>query len=260
MAGKRDRIIKFKEFLETSGIVVNIGKTKARGNKGFFLTGNDSYRIDIAKNQDDDEVCSVMVHEYAHYLHYKYDKTLLSYDFLFPGFNDDMLEELLKVSVLSVPKNYAQCVFNQKEELLSDIKLLTKRLKDVYPDFISSKPYFPIENSIGFPLKFLLKHDRIKFFNKVYSIDNTGLSSETQINYIRLKSKQRMLKRVNSRINRLNNYYNKPTELISRFMELFFTDRDKAVKIAPKCVSAITDCINKGNVKELSDLNSILTM
>ena len=42
-----------------------------------------------------------------------------------------------------------------------------------------------------------------------------------------------MLKRVSSRINRLNNYYKRPTELFARFVEALFVDTNKVTQIAP---------------------------
>ena len=111
MVSERNRIIALKEHLENSGIEVNIGKTKARGHKGFFLTNKKFFRIDIAKDLSSDSIYSTMLHEYAHFVHYKYDSTLSSYDFLFPNITDDMLSELINVSVQFVSKEYAQNIF-----------------------------------------------------------------------------------------------------------------------------------------------------
>ena len=40
MVSERNRIIRLKEYFESLGIEVNIGKNKARGNKGFFRGTN----------------------------------------------------------------------------------------------------------------------------------------------------------------------------------------------------------------------------
>ena len=97
MDDKRNIIIALKNYIESLGVVVNIGKTKARGNKGFFLNrGVGSYRIDISKNIDDDATLSTLLHEYAHYIHYKYDSSLKSLDFIFDDFSGDIKEELIK--------------------------------------------------------------------------------------------------------------------------------------------------------------------
>ena len=186
MVSKRDRVVILKEYLESNGIRVNIGKTKARGNKGFFLTKDDSYRIDIAKNLDDDSVFSTLLHEYAHYIHYKYDKTLKSYDFLFPDINDEILDELINVSVQFVSKDYAENIFKQKKEVVSEINSLSEKLKFVSSDFSLSKPCKSIESSLGVPACFLLKYDKIRFMNRIYDIDNIDLTG-VQSCYLHLK-------------------------------------------------------------------------
>ena len=52
MASERNRILDVLNYVESCGIEVNIGKNKARGNKGFFentshiqrrVGGNDTY-------------------------------------------------------------------------------------------------------------------------------------------------------------------------------------------------------------------------
>ena len=257
MAHKRNRIIELKNYLESFGIKINIGKTKARGNKGIFLAQNDTGRIDIAKNQDEESIFSVMIHEFAHYIHYKYDKSLNSYAFLFPDFNEEMLDELLKVSVECVPKEYAASIFDRKAELLKEISLLSDKIKEVYPDFVISKPYLPILKDMHFTEKYFLKYDRVKIFNKLYTIDDLDVS-DIHINYLRLKSKQRQLKRLNSTINKINKYYNKPTELLSRFVELYFTDNEKVQKLAPICYEKMAECLQSGKIPEISGLNNFV--
>ena len=257
MASKRNRILELKEYFETHGITVNVGKTRARGNKGFFVTKNDCFRIDIAKNQDEDAVYSTMLHEYAHFVHYMYDKSLNSFEFLFPNISEDMHEELINVSVHYISKEYAQNVFTHKQEVASKIDILAKKLKDTFPDFRLSCSYKPIEQTLNIPARFLLKYDRVKFMNNVYDIKNVELT-DVQANYLNLKSCQRMLKRINSRISNINKYYNKPTELISRFVELFFTNIRMAEKLAPECTQQMKYCINSGSINEFSELNNIV--
>ena len=50
MDSKRNRTLELISYIESQGVVVNIAKNKARGNKGFFLSKCGDYRIDIAKN------------------------------------------------------------------------------------------------------------------------------------------------------------------------------------------------------------------
>ena len=72
MASERNRILNCVNFLEKQGIRVNIGKNKARGNKGFFKVGRDLYRIDVAKGLDDEVIISTLCHEFSHFIHYNH--------------------------------------------------------------------------------------------------------------------------------------------------------------------------------------------
>ena len=66
------------------------------------------------------------------------------------------------------------------------------------------------------------------------------------------------LRRINSRIQKINSYYNKPTELISRFIEMYYTDYDKARSIAPKCTSKLDETINNNKIPELKEIKNII--
>lgn len=236
MACERNRIIELKEYLNSLGIDLNIGKNKARGHKGFFMSKLDNFRIDISKNLDSNDTLSVMLHEFAHFVHFQHDKTLKNLDFVFGELSDEVMEELINITVKYVPKEFAKKLYGLKEELNDDIKSYSKIIKSKYPDFKLSEKCKNIEKNFSNPLKYLLKYDRVKYFNQIYSIDNAQSQfnlSEIEAGYLNLKSKQRCLKRINSRISRLNNYYNNPSELFARFIELYYTDKQTAEKIAP---------------------------
>ena len=142
MVSERNRILRLKEYFESLGIEVNIGKNKARGNKGFFRgTNNGAYRIDISKNIGEEETLSVLLHEFAHFVHFKYDKTLSSLDFAFDNITDMMNEELVNVTVKKIPKTEAKVLFDKKDKLTSEIKEMTKQIKQISPDFKLSSPY-----------------------------------------------------------------------------------------------------------------------
>ena len=257
MVSERNRIIRLKEYFESLGIEVNIGKNKARGNKGFFRgTNNGAYRIDISKNINEEETLSVLLHEFAHFVHFKYDKTLSSLNFAFHNLTELMSEELVNVTVKKIPKNEAKALFDKKDKLSSEIKEMAKQIKQTYPDFKLSAPYKNFERHFSLPLKYLLKYDRIKFNNAIYSVENLGKDfyelSEEEILYVKIKSKQRMIGRINGRISKLNRYYNNPTELFARFVELFYSDRKAAEQIAPNVFKNLND------ISEFEYLSSIL--
>ena len=254
---ERNRILNLKTYLTSLGIQLNIGKTKARGNKGFFLHKSDDFRIDISKCVNDANVLSVLLHEFAHYVHYSYDKTLSSLDFIFSNFEDELKEELVSVTVHSIPKEFASKLYTLKQNLESEIRSLSIDIKKDYPSFKLSDNCNTIEKQLPLCFKYLLKYDKVKFFNKVYSVDEIDNSTEldkVHLSYIKLKAKQRHLKRVNSKINRLNKYYNNPSELFARFIELYYTKNDMALKLAPKASSILRN----SNIPLLNNLTDCL--
>lgn len=259
MVSERNRILRLKEYFESLGIEINIGKNKARGNKGFFRgTKNGNYRIDISKNIDEKEILYVLLHEFAHFVHFKYDKTLSSLDFAFNNMTDTMNEELVNVTVKKIPKTEAKALFDKKDKLTSEIKEMTKQIKQTYPDFKLSSPYKKFERHFSLPVKYLLKYDRINFNNTIYSVENLSkdfyeLSHEENL-YVKIKSKQRMIGRINGRISKLNRYYNNPTELFARFVELFYFDKNSAERIAPNACKYFKE----ETIKEFKSLNHIL--
>lgn len=254
MVNQRNRIEEITKYIENKGISVNIGKNKARGNKGIFVSSQK--RIDVAKGMDENSILSTLIHEFAHFIHYKHDKTLTSLNFIFPEITDDMQEELINVSVQAIPKATATELFQKKDTVNNEIKELAGKIKKLYPAFSLTKPCKEIEKTLTLPEKYLLKYDKVKYFDNVFSIDKLNLHDikNSAADYLLLKSRQRLLRRINSRISRLNSYYNKPTELIARFIEMYITDNKSAQKIAPNCCKAL----EKQNFKEINDLKQIL--
>lgn len=255
MACQRNRILELVDYIESIGIQVNIGKNKARGNKGLFKAYNTNFRIDIAKGQTEETVLKTLVHEFAHYIHYSYDKTLSSLNFIFK--NEDLTEELINLTVASIPKESVAPIFQTKNDIQDQIKNITKELKSSYPDLKISEPFNSIEKNIRKTnLKYLLKYDKVKliegFSTKLYSIDNIDSSEEIK-SYLKLKSLQRYLKRINSRINRLNKYYNSPTELFARALEIYLTNKEECTRKAPN----LTKYLDNTTISEVKDLKKI---
>ena len=246
MACERDRIIKLREYLSSLGISVNVGKNKARGHKGVFMQRADISRIDIADSVENEKIPSVILHEFAHYIHYKHDKSLLSLDFIFGDFNEDLKEELIKITVDEVPKEFASSLYSKKENLKNELKLLINEIRNFYPDFKLSEKNKKIEQGIKFPFNYLLKYDRVKFSDKLYSVANAkdyGIE-EASLLYLQIKSKQRAIRRINSRISRLNKYYNSPSELFARFLDAYYTKTDYANRTAPMASLCVRNSTN----------------
>lgn len=262
MASQRDRITKLTEYLATQGITVNIGKTKARGNNGVFIFKKDNFRIDISQNTPDEKVLSVIVHEYAHFIHYKYDNKLSSLDFVFGKLSEIEENELLEVTVQSIPKDFAQKLCSEKSILQKQIKELIGKIQLQFPDFKVSKPNALLMKNLNICAKYLLKYDSVKYFGKIYNIANIKQDfpelTEEQLAYFQLKSKRRALNRLNRRISNLNKYYNKPSELFARFLEVYYSNRSLSMQLAPNLVKKMDENIKKNNITELEMLSNII--
>ena len=265
MVSERNRILELVEYFQSLGIEVNM-KTKARGNKGFFKTNGKGYRIDVAKSLEEDSALSVLIHEFAHYFHYLNDKTLRDLTFIIDD-NDILLEELLALTVEDIPKDFALSLFSQKEILNQEIKTFSSKIKKLYPDFKLSQPCKPIEKDIKTQgLSCLLKYDRVKmlkgFSYKLYSVDDTDFLktkiTESHIDYLKLKSKQRLLRRINSKISKLNKYYNSETELFARSIEKYFLEHSSFSKIAPNLKEVYDTTIKTERFPILNKINKIV--
>ena len=262
MACTRDRII---NFLKSLGIDVNVGKNKARGNKGFFCAGRDCHRIDVAKGLSEAAELKVLVHEFAHYIHYGYDKTLKDLSFIFPDLSPEIMEELISVTVECVDKNEIEPFFIKKAELAKDIKRYYNCIASIKGDFSINKPLADVEKFIkDSKYRHLLKYDKVRvtdgFGSKIYSIDEIdsyGLDNCVK-NYILLKSRQRMVKRINSKISRLNRYYNNPSELFSRAIEKYILNPDELKNRHNLLYNEIDKTVKSGKIQTLTNFVKVL--
>lgn len=247
MVSERNRILDLVQYLESLGIEVNIGKNKARGNKGFFKFDGSKYRIDIAKGQNEDAILKTLAHEFAHFVHYRYDKTLKSLDFIFDD-SEYITKELLDITVEMIPKVSVEPLFTKEEKLKTEISDLEKELDSLNLDILENKIKFS-------PLKYLLKYDRVKVFEgfsfKMYKVEDLRPDNDTE-KFIILRSKQRHLKRINSKISRLNKYYNSPSELFARSFEMYVTSKNRLKEIAPKTFEIFEENCKKHKIIELS--------
>lgn len=255
MVSERDRIINLVNYLESCGIVVNIGKNKARGNRGFFKAVGKDFRIDISKNQPTKNVISTLAHEFAHFLHYNYDKTLKSLNFIFEN-EEDLLAELLSITVDLIPKENIKPLFDKQTLLKKEISEISELLIRDYPDLKVSRDYDKLENKIKkTPLRYLLKYDRVKvcelFGVKYYSVEELSTNSDVEI-YLKLKSKRRALRKIDAKISRLNRYYNAPTELFARAFEMFIGDKARLESIAPLVAKAFEEALESRKIKMLN--------
>lgn len=252
------------EFIENLGLKVNT-KTKARGHQGFFLKN----RIDISSSLSNKRKIEVLIHEFTHYIHAKLDplalKNQADLSVLFPKSDIKKIENELYQVTRFLEKNKAISKLDeQREETLKNIKYYDSLIKKEYPDFKRSYPCKSFEKEIKkTDAKYLLKYDRVQvkamFLGKTsyYAVKNIDEDfpylKSVYKNYIILKSHQRMLKRISGRINRLNKYYKKPTELFARFVEALFIDTAAVSDIAPHAYLVFCRELSENKYLELAD-------
>ena len=62
-----------------------------------------------------------------------------------------------------------------------------------------------------------------------------------------------MLKRISSRINRLNKYYKRPSELFARFVEGLYIDKNFTEALAPTASNRFFELLDEGHYFELKE-------
>lgn len=221
-------------------------KTKARGHQGFYLKN----RIDISKNLPQDRVIPTLIHEFAHYVHSLIEpfmeKTGGSLSVIFNDKQTSKYENELITVTHFVDKNSKFEKLNTHKTIIKNRILECENIiKLKYPQFMRSKDFKEFDKYIKkTDARFLLKYDRVKllkgFLFKKYvllSVDKLEEDfpemPEELIAYIRLKSLQRRQGRISSKINRLNKYYLRPTELFARFVEGLYIDIEQVKTLAP---------------------------
>lgn len=257
------------EFLRSLNIEVKTN-TKARGNNGLYQKN----RIDIARGLKEEQAIEVLVHEFAHHIHYKIDKDFNkkggSIKNLF-NTNDvtEIISELINVTNL-IDKNSRLNIFlNAKEEVSNQIKGMQSVIRRDYPNFLRSKKFPEFEKYIkGSDAKYLVKYDAIRimqgfFFKKErvltvknLEVDFPDMPKAFQL-YIRLCSMQRKQSKIARRINKLNKYYDKPTELFARFVQGYFLNPETISTVAPVTTKRFRELLESDYYKELKDLFDI---
>lgn len=257
------------EFLRALNIEVKTN-TKARGNNGLYQKN----RIDVARGLTEEQAIDVLVHEFAHHIHYKIDKDFLknggSLENIFNTSNIVEIKEELKNVTNLIDKNSRLNIFlKAKEEASNQIKGMQSAIKRDYPNFLRSKKFPEFEKYIkGSEAKYLVKYDAIRlmqgfFFKKerILTVKNIetdfpDMPKAFQL-YIRLCSMQRKQAKITRRIGKLNKYYEKPTELFARYVQGYFSTPETISTIAPNTTKRFNELLSSGYYKELKDLFEI---
>ena len=257
------------EFLKSLDIEVKTN-TKARGNNGLYQKN----RIDVSRGLKEEKAIEVLVHEFAHHIHYKIDKDFVktggSLETLFNTTDIETIKsELINVTNLMDKNSRLKIFVDAKEEASKTIKSMQSAIKRDYPEFQRSKKFSEFEKYIkGSEAKYLVKYDAIRimqgfFFKKEriltvknLEIDFPDMPKAFQI-YIKLCSMQRKQSKLSRRINKLNKYYEKPTELFARFVQGYFTNPETVSTVAPTTTKRFNELVEKGHYKEMKDLFEI---
>lgn len=267
---------KLIKYFKSLGIEVYTN-TKARGHQGFFLNN----RIDVSKNTKEERIIPTLLHEFAHFIHNKIEPQMLktggSLEVLFnldKSGNVYVFQKELLILTNHVDENsLAHKLKIHKEQVKKKIKLFEEQIKQDYPKFMRSKKFKEFDKYIKkSKAKYLLKYDRVKFVSpnifkflrqvEVFSIDNLERDfpemPKAYCSYIRLKSAQKKQARISARINRLNKYYSKSTELFARLVEGIYIDEARARALAPHATSRFFELLEGGYYFELKNVFEIL--
>ena len=253
------------KYLKSLGIEVHTS-TKARGHQGFFCNN----RIDISKNTPEHRVIPTLLHEFAHYVHSKIEpdmvKTGGTFQKLFLSDNPLIESELFKVTNFVDENSLCVRLIEHRERVKLQIKKYDENIKKDYPKFQRSKKFKEFDKFIKKSnAKYLLKYDRVKvtcgflgLSTKLYTINTIEECfpdmPQAFVSYIRLKSALRKQSRISARINRLNKYYKRPTELFARFVEGLYLVREWIEAIAPYTCAKFFDLLNQGYYADLEDV------
>ncbi len=259
---KKKEIIK---YLADLGITVKTS-TKARGHQGFFLKN----RIDISKNIKEDRIIPTLLHEFAHYVHYQLEPDMTisggTLSAIFGEDNSTIKKELLKVTNFVDENSLCVRLYEHKDRIKSKILEYEDIIKKDYPKFMRSKPFKEFDKYINkSDARFLLKYDRVRlirgFFKKssklltINSVEKdfpdmpAGFAA-----YLKLHSAQKKQSRTSARINKLQKYYNKPTELFARFIEGLYLDREWVSAIAPYTTKLFYERLKSGQYPKLEPI------
>ena len=263
-----------KEFLEMikflSGLGISVKtNTLARGHQGFFMNG----RIDISSVLDLERKKQVLVHEFAHFVHTLVEPGVMrthgTLQRLFKTENTGVIEQELFDITYSTGKIPAlEKISALKKTVSSNIKGLDLKIKEKYPDFKRSAAFSPIEKLIKkTDAKYLLKYDRVRIKKlpgipeKLYSVHdierNFPSFDSSTVNYIKLKSQQRYLRRLSARAAKLNRYFRRPSELFARFIESLYSNPAYTKLNAPCAYARYMELLNERHypyLKEFSEL------
>ena len=250
-------------YFKSLGLTVNT-VTKARGHRGFFLNN----RIDISKNIEENRVIPTLLHEFTHYIHSQIEPDINrkggTFSKIFNSNNPIYAHELSRVTQFVDEDSRLINLFTKKQELKEKIQKEDEIIKSYFPDFKRSGSFKSIEKIIKkTEMKYLLKYDKVKILNglfktKIISIEDVEKDfpayAQFVYSYLRLKSYQRKLNKISSRMCKYSKYYSRPTEMFARLVEGLYIDEEWVEALAPESVKRFYELLDNGYYGELKNV------
>ena len=146
-------------------------------------------------------------------------------------------KEALRVLV----HEFCHYIHYQNDRTLKSLDFLHKELDDVLMEEMISITVSSIKKESVKPLfemRAALKSD----------IKKIETSSMSFVQGFELYSKRKMLSRINSKISRINRYYNSTTELFARSMEEFILEKEKFNQKAPNLYILYSDFVKNSDI------------
>lgn len=256
-------------YLRSLNIEVHTN-TKARGNNGIYMKN----RIDVQRGLSEEKAVEVLIHEFAHHIHYGIDKDFNknggTLETLF-NINDasEIKKELTNLISLIDKNAKLEILTNAKNEVSEKIKGMQKVIKRDYPGFLRSKKFPEFEKYVkNSDARYLMKYDVVRIKKGFWVKKDIVLTAKNpEIHfpdmpvafqlYIKLCSLQRKQAKISRRINKMRKYYEKPTELFARFVTGYFLNEDYIRDKAPVTFERFLYLLKKGYYNELKDFFEI---
>lgn len=189
------------------------------------------------------------------------------------NFSQTTLEqELLAVTSFVDEHSHNHKLLEHKKQVKEKIKKLETIIRKDYPKFMRSKKFKEFDKYIKkSKARYLLRYDRVKFLSpsflgllkkyEIFTIDNLERDFTDMpaafCAYIRLKSAQKKQARISARINKMNKYYSRPTELFARLVEGVYIDMARTQACAPNATAQFLKLLDSGYYLELKEALSI---
>lgn len=189
------------------------------------------------------------------------------------AFSSTILEqELLAVTNFVDEHSHNHKLKAHKEQIKKKIKTLEGEIKKYYPKFMRSKKFKEFDKYIKkSKARYLLRYDRVKFVSpnlfgllkkiEIFAIENLEHDFPEMPTafcaYIRLKSAQKKQARISARINKMNKYYSRPTELFARLVEGLYINKEKTQELAPNSTTQFLKLLETEYYFELKEALSI---